>query len=53
MSTYYVGDMRDSLMVFTHRKEIDMLITVMLIIALVTIMHAGCAALDHLFAPRH
>lgn len=30
-----------------------MLITVMLIIALTVVMLAGCAALDHLFAPRH
>lgn len=36
-------------MVFTHRKETDMLITVMLIIALATIMYVGCAVLDRLF----
>lgn len=48
IATYYVGDMYDSLMVFTHSKETDMLMTVMLIIALVTIMYVGCAVLDYL-----
>lgn len=40
--------MCDTLYVFTHRKETDMLMTVMLIIALVTIMYVGCAALDRI-----
>ena len=43
LTTYVVG-----LWCSHNRKETGMLMTVMLIIALVTIMYVGCAVLDYL-----